>query len=243
MVIEVECYSPVREKIGHVRKMEAQPHVDRIAFLAQTKEDGFETGPLQKVCEGEEGKEDGLNFNTNGEKEEESDDESEGSDTGNLMMMCVSTTLNVANERVQERGEERTLSLDLSEGATVGGITTTPPRRRKLKGLFELGDSISFPRRSVRLISRRAKANSSSCGRDGMCSNSISDGGIVNCNRRSAGPSLTAEPSKLWEIRKKSGLNCWGDKEEVVNEYLCLEERDTEVMKNFEEGDKNDHIC
>ena len=243
LVIEVECYTPVREKMGHVRKLEAQHHVDRIALLAQTKVNGLETGSLQKVCEGKEGNEDGSDLNTNGEKKEESYNESEGSDTGTPMMMCASTTLNGVNDRGQERGEEITLPLDLAEGATVGGITTTPPRRRKLKGLFELGDSISFPRRSVRLLSRHAKANSSSCGRDGMCSNSISDGRIVNCNLRSAGPSLTAEPSNLWDIGKKYGLKCRGDEEEVVNEYLCLEERDTEVMKNFEEGDKNDHIC
>ncbi len=156
--------------------------MDRISTLALTKEDGSESDPVQKVCEGEEGKEEGLDVNTNGEKEEESYDESEGSDTGNPTMMCESSALNVVNERIQVGGEERTLSLDLPEGATVGGITTTPPHRRKLKGLFELGDSISFPRRSVRLISRRAKANSSSCDRDGMCSNSVSDGGEVNCN-------------------------------------------------------------
>ncbi|KAK8466456.1 hypothetical protein PHAVU_008G097350 [Phaseolus vulgaris] len=118
--------------------------------------------------------------------------------------------MNMVNEHFQALGVARTLSLDSPKGVTAGGNTTTPPRRRKLKGLFELGDSISFPRRSVRLISRRAKAISSSCDRDGMCSNSVSDGGVVNCNLRFAGPSITAEPTKLWEIGKNQGLNVGG---------------------------------
>jgi len=198
---------------------------------------------LQKGCECGEGKEDCLDDNTNGEKEEGRADESEGSDKGNLAKAHMLMTSNAVNECLQVGGEERTLILDILEEATEGGNTSTPPRRRKLKGLFELGDSISFPRRSVRLISRSAKAKPSSSGRDGMCSNSVSDGGVVNCNLRFSGPSGMADPSKLWEIGKKVGLKCRGDEEEVVNEYICLEKRDTEVMKNYEEGDKNDNIC
>jgi len=50
------------------------------------------------------------------------------------------------------------------------------------------------------------------------------------------------EPSKLWEVGKQVGLICQGDEEKVVKEYLCLEERDSEVLKNYEEGKKTGQL-
>ena len=240
-VIEVECYTPVRQNMGH--ELEAHYHVLRSSNPAQLKEDGSEAGPVQKDCECGEGKEDRLDDITNGEKEGGRADESEGSDNGNPTKVHMLMTTNVVNEALHVGGEEITLVRDNLEEANGKDNTSAPPRRRKLKGLFELGDSISFPRRSVRLISRSANAKVSSSGRDGMCSISVSDGEVVNCNLRFSGPSGKADPSKLWEIGKKAGLKCWGDEEEIVNEYICLEKRDKEVMKKYEKGNKNDNLC
>ena len=94
----------------------------------------------------------------------------------------------------------------------------------------------------MRLTSRLSQAGASSHFRDGMCSNSISDGDFMNCNLHFCEPSNSVEPSKLWEIGKQVGLICQGDEEKVVKEYLCLEERDSEVLKNYEEGKKTGQL-
>ncbi|KAL9329085.1 hypothetical protein ACSQ67_004088 [Phaseolus vulgaris] len=66
-----------------------------------------------KGCECGEGKEDCLDDNTNGEKEEGRADESEGSDKGNLAKAHMLMTSNAVNECLQVGGEERTLILDI----------------------------------------------------------------------------------------------------------------------------------
>jgi len=43
----------------------------------------------------------------------------------------------------------------------------------------------------------------------------------------------------LWEIGKTSGIFCHGFEEEVVQEYVCMEERDTEVAILAKVGDKD----
>ena len=78
----------------------------------------------------------------------------------------------------------------------------------------------------MRLISRLSKIGVSSHVRDGMCPEPLSEGDVINCNLRFCEPSVSVEPSKLWEIGLQAGLRCQGDEEEVVKEYHCLEERD-----------------
>ena len=43
----------------------------------------------------------------------------------------------------------------------------------------------------------------------------------------------------LWEIGKTSGIFCHGIEEEVIQEYVCMEERDMGVAKLAKEGDKD----
>lgn len=50
-------------------------------------------------------------------------------------------------------------------------------------------------------------------------------------------------PCKLWEINRKAGTICRGDEQEVVKEYICLEERDLEIMKSAEAGKKKGLPC
>ena len=129
------------------------------------------------------------------------------------------------------------------EGANVRNRSNSPPRQCKKKGLSELGESFSCPRQSVRISARLSQIGTSSHHRDGTSSASISNGDINNCNLRFYERGNLVEPSKLWEIGMQVGITCRGDKEEVVKEYFCMEERDSKVVKCSKEGDKNGLLC
>jgi len=90
---------------------------------------------------------------------------------------------------------------------------------------------------------RRSQSEGPSYHKVGTSSNSLSDGDFLNCNLRLCEPRISVESSKLWEIGKQSGIICRWDEEEVVKEYDCMEERDVQVMENYEEGKKKDHLC
>jgi len=109
----------------------------------------------------------------------------------------------------------------------ITGLWSPPIRQRKKKGLTDLGDS-SLPqrRRSVRLHEKQARSALSKHQHEGKISASISDGDIYNCNSRLCEQGNGAEPTVLWEIGKISGIFCHGIEEEVIQEYMCMEERD-----------------
>jgi len=123
-----------------------------------------------------------------------------------------------------------------NDGAKVRSKTFSPPRRRKKKELAELGDPFSQPRRSSRMKGRRNQAVSSSSNRIEISLVSISDKDIHNCNLRRQYPCVMEEPPNLWEIRKKCGLACREDEEEVIKEYGSMEARDVEVRNCHKEG-------
>jgi len=50
---------------------------------------------------------------------------------------------------------------------------------------------------------------------------------------------MLVEPYKLWEVSRQAGITCCGDEQKVVKKYICLEERDLEIMKSAEEGKKD----
>jgi len=39
------------------------------------------------------------------------------------------------------------------------------------------------------------------------------------------------------------GLICRRDEDEVVKEYMSLEERDLEFLQSYKEGKKKNHLC
>jgi len=108
----------------------------------------------------------------------------------------------------------------------ITGLWFSPLRQRKEKGLTDLRDS-SLPqrRRSVRLHKKQALSAPSKHHQEGKISASISDGDIYNYNSRLCEQGNGAEPALLWEIGKTSGIFCHGIEEEVVQEYVCMEER------------------
>jgi len=120
--------------------------------------------------------------------------------------------------------------------AIMGKLLKTPQRRRKKKGLLELGVSNSHPRRSTRLSTKSSQAGILSQSRQGMSSVYLSAGDIDNCNQWLFVSEPVAEPSKLWEISRRVGITCRLDEQEVIQEYSCLEARDLEFMKSVEEG-------
>jgi len=69
-------------------------------------------------------------------------------------------------------------------GAKERSKSNSPPRRRKKKGLFDLGEPFSHPRRSARLNKRFSQASTSSNRRDVISLASISDRDIKNWNSR-----------------------------------------------------------
>ena len=96
-----------------------------------------------------------------------------------------------------------------------------------------------MPRRSARISKRQVLSGPFPHARGGMNSPSISDGDINNCNLRICDQGNGVESPDLWDIGKLAGLACQRDEEEVIKEYLCMEERDAEFVKGVEEGDKS----
>jgi len=132
-----------------------------------------------------------------------------------------------------ERGEE---------GVFSDNRIMLSPRRNKIKGLFDLGDSPPLPRRSVRINARTNQAGASSHLLQGKSAEPISDGDFINCNFRLCETGNEVDSPKLWEVGKKVGLICRKDEVEVVKEYTCLEERDLEFLQRHEEGKNLAHL-
>jgi len=126
-----------------------------------------------------------------------------------------------------------------ADGAIERTKSNSPPRRRKKKGLTELGDSCSYPKRSVRLSVRLPQARSIAHHIDGMSLASISDMDIYNYNSRLSESVNVVEPSRLWELGKQVGLKCLGDEEQVVKEYVRMEDWDSEFVLRTKMGGKN----
>ncbi|ESW34124.1 hypothetical protein PHAVU_001G126500 [Phaseolus vulgaris] len=127
-----------------------------------------------------------------------------------------------------------------SHSEQITGLWSPPIRQRKERGLTDLGDS-SLPqrRRSVRLHEKQARSAPSKHQHEGKISASISDGDIYKCNSRLCKQGNGDEPTVLWDIGKTSGIFCHGIEEEVIQEYMCMEERDMGVAKLAKEGDKD----
>ena len=72
----------------------------------------------------------------------------------------------------------------VAEEGEAGSSCNTPPQRCKMKGLSELGEPSTHPRRSVRLSERSSQARNDLLPSEGFPTTSISDGDINNCNAR-----------------------------------------------------------
>jgi len=125
------------------------------------------------------------------------------------------------------------------ESMLMGRSTKTYQRRRKTKGLLDLGDAKSHPRRSVRISSRNKQVNNYSLSRHGLTSVSLSDGDIDNCNTRLGDAVSPVASAKLWEISRRVGITCQGDEQQVLNEYSSLEARDLQFMESLAEGKRD----
>jgi len=125
------------------------------------------------------------------------------------------------------------------DGVVERSKSSSPLRRRNKKGLSELGDACSLPRRSGRIKARLPLVEAMVLNRDEVSSSSISDRNIICCNFRLAEPVNLVGPSKLWEVGKQARIRCRGDEEEVVSEYGSMEVRDSEVATISKEGTKN----
>jgi len=108
-----------------------------------------------------------------------------------------------------------------------------------MKGLSELGEPSTHPRRSVRLSERSSQVRKELLPREGLLTTSISDGDINNCNARVCKPEIREEPGKLWDLGKQIGLACRGEEDDVVQEFQCMEVRYLKFLKNLEVGNLN----
>ena len=121
-------------------------------------------------------------------------------------------------------------------GSVGGSEQGSPSRRRRTKGLWEVGEPSTHPQRSVRIRARSSQARNSLSFKVGSSATNIIDRDINKCNARFRDPRIMEEPEILWELGKNIGLACRGVEEEVVQEYLCMEATDDEFVKKLEEG-------
>ena len=138
-----------------------------------------------------------------------------------------SAGLSIADDDIE--GGESPLFCDV-EGTREKSRSNSPPRRRKQKGLAELGDSCPQLRRSARLSAKHPQGGSLPAYRVSSSSISITDTAIRNCNIRQSDSVDEGEPDRLWAVGKKVGLLCRREEEEVVAEYGNMEVRDSEVL-------------
>lgn len=73
----------------------------------------------------------------------------------------------------------------------------TPLHRSKMKGLHDLGEPSTHPRRSVRLSEKSSRARKELLTRGGSLMLSVSDGDFGNCNSRFRKTEFREEPTKL----------------------------------------------
>ena len=128
---------------------------------------------------------------------------------------------------------------EVSKGGS--GIRNQSPRGRlRMKGLGEMAEPSTLPRRSVRVWPSQVRDSASKAG---TLSATISDGDTIICNSRFRDLDVTEEPLKLWEMGKQMGIVCRRIEEEVVKEYQSMEARDVEFAQKLEEGVTKGLLC
>jgi len=114
------------------------------------------------------------------------------------------------------------------------GIRNQPPRgSQRTKGLGEMEEPSSLPRRSIRAWPAQVRYSASKAG---TLSATTSEGDTNFCNSRFRALEVSVEPLKLWEMGKQMGIVCRRIEEEVVKEYQNMEERDVEFAQKIQEG-------
>ena len=147
-------------------------------------------------------------------------------------------------QELEQSHEEGNMLKGLQDGGGAGDSECqSPPRRSRMKGLWEVGEPSTHPRRSARISARYNQVRNSPFLKAGTFSASVSDGEIAKCNSRFRDPEIRMEPVKLWDLGKHMGIACRGVEEEAVQEMQCMELRDEEFMQRFEEGVKKGFLC
>lgn len=119
------------------------------------------------------------------------------------------------------------------------GISNHPPpraHRQRRRFLWELGDCSSQLQRNLNSEMGSPQVGSCSSSRVSSNSNALSDGDIVNYNSHLWSFDDVDVPSNVGELGKHLGVSCDREEEDVVKELECMEERDSEVLKKFEDG-------
>jgi len=262
VVVEIEsnfAHTTTRYGLGQERTVEAQLGKERVRNPAHAQDGAgaFGSGSAKEFTLCEEGSayltSGFLGARTEGNKQKE---DHNALSEGNWVRNSPVESSLVTKKREDHVQNEKAASQGSSEGDNVAGGTSTkdvamhipglfksPPRQRKVKGLTELGESSSIPRRSARISKRQSLSESLPHLRGGKNSPSISNGDINNCNLRICDQGTGAKPFDLWDIGKLACLACQWDEKEVVKEYLCMEERNTEFVKGVKEGDKDGSFC
>jgi len=123
--------------------------------------------------------------------------------------------------------------------ATVGDDYGTPLRVRRLRAMWELGET------SVKKRWRSKGGVGSvlySPSRLSVSSGATYDSDLAQRKDRSQCDVTLDEPVNLWEVGKSLGLSNSGDEEDIVKEYGRMEERDKEVAQQNDEGNHNRSI-
>ena len=108
--------------------------------------------------------------------------EEEGNDDANGLHNCHPSRAIGLPMVIRDQGGLKLQGSFATEGVEVGRGSDNPSRQRKMKGLSELMEPSTHPRRSVRLSEKLAQVRRKMLSGEDLPSISISDGDISNCN-------------------------------------------------------------
>ncbi|KAL9298365.1 hypothetical protein ACSQ67_024261 [Phaseolus vulgaris] len=141
------------------------------------------------------------------------------------------------------KGAPKTILLARFSGEDeleCGGNYLTPPYGWRQRGLCEIGETsektpmeVSYKKGDIRTkpsVNPELVLNS--------ISNSFSEDGINNCNKRFWNSIDIDRPVKLWELGKQIGISCEANEVEAINEMVLMEKKDLKGKKKGGKGRK-----
>jgi len=141
------------------------------------------------------------------------------------------------------KGAPKTILLARFSGEDeleCGGNYLTPPYGWRQRGLCEIGETSRKPRWKY-LTKKGDIQNETICESRlvlNSISNSFSEDGINNCNKRFWNSIDIDRPVKLWELGKQIGISCEANEVEAINEMVLMEKKDLKGKKKGGKGRK-----
>jgi len=142
------------------------------------------------------------------------------------------------------KGDPKTIVMARFSGEDeleYGGNYLTPQYGWRQRGLCEIGETSRKPRWKY-LTKKGDMQNETICESRlvlNSISNSFSEDGINNCNKRFWTSFDIDRPVKLWELGKQIGISCEANEVEAINEMVLMEKKDLKGKKKGGKGRKH----